>query len=34
MMTNILVLGAAGVVGFSVCDAWLKEEDSVVYVVD
>lgn len=30
MPTNVLVLGAAGVVGFGVCDAWLKEHDDVV----
>jgi hypothetical protein len=34
MTTNVLVLGAAGVVGFGICDAWLKEEDCVVYAVD
>lgn len=34
MTTNVLVLGAAGVVGFGICDAWLKENDSTVYAVD
>lgn len=31
---NVLVLGAAGVVGFGICDAWLKEEGVTVFAVD
>lgn len=31
---KVLVLGAAGVVGFGICDAWLKEEDVTVFAVD
>lgn len=30
---NVLVLGAAGVVGFGICDAWLRE-GATVYAVD
>jgi hypothetical protein len=31
-MTNVLVLGAAGVVGFGVCDAWIREGATVIAV--